>query len=166
MRSVWAVFLGVALAWLVAALVAVGIVAPLLMGLVGDRALPVAGPLVVFVAGFAFYFGGMYSAYKAPSYPRAHGVAVGVASFAVSPLLNLAGGGSFARLDEPAFLALTAAALVVVLAASYVGGRRGEAIAVHNARVLRDRKRQAALKKARQERGEDPEGYAASPDGG
>jgi len=133
--------LGVVLAWLIAALVAVGIVAPLLMEIFGDRAAPAALPLVVFIAGFAFYFGGMISAYKAPHHPRIHGVAVGVTSFAVSPLLNLISGGSFAALDEPAFLALTGAALAVVLAASYIGGRRGEALYIHNSRVLRDRER-------------------------
>jgi MFS family permease len=159
MRSVWAVFLGVVLAWLVAALVAVGIVAPVFTGILGDRAGSAALPLVVFVAAFAFYFGGMYSAYKAPSHHRVHGVAVGVVSFLVSPALNLLAGGSFAPLREPVFLGLTGVALVVVLAASYIGALRGESLQAHNARVLRDRARRAALaeeQRAREEGARTP----------
>jgi hypothetical protein len=161
MRSLWALLLGIVLAWLVAALTAVGIVAPLLTGFLGDRAVSAALPLVVFIAAFAFYFGGMISAYKAPSRRRVHGVAVAGVSFVFSPALNLLAGGNFAVLREPTTLALTGVALVASLAASYVGARRGEALHDHNARVIRDRERRKAQERARRER-EEREGRAGA----
>lgn len=103
--------------------------------------------IVVFASAFAFYWGGMIAAYKAPSRPQLHGVMVGVASFAISPVVNLAssvlgsGGDPFANLRTPGALLFTAVLFVVVLAASYVGARRGETLFIQNMRYLRARER-------------------------
>ena len=103
---------------------------------------------VLFAAAFAFYFGGMVASYKAPSHRRLHGVMVGVASFAISPVVNLAaaavgvrGSDPFANLRTQGALLFTGVLFVVVLAASYVGARRGEALYIHNQRYIRARER-------------------------
>ncbi len=67
------------LALLLALLVVGGILAPVLSAVFGlevDRslAIPVILPLLLFVAAFSFYFGGMVAAYKAPGQHRLHGL--------------------------------------------------------------------------------------------
>ena len=111
-----------------------------------STALPVG--IVVFAAAFAFYYGGMIAAYKAPYRRRLHGVIVGVTSFAVSPLLNLSASAlatntndPFANLRTPGAMLITGVLFVVVLAASYVGARRGESLHAHNEKVIRDLER-------------------------
>ena len=111
-----------------------------------STALPVG--LVVFAAAFAFYYGGMIAAYKAPYRRRLHGVIVGVTSFAVSPLLNLGASAlatntndPFVNLRTPGAMLITGVLFVVVLAASYVGARRGESLHAHNEKVIRDLER-------------------------
>ena len=111
-----------------------------------STALPVG--IVVFAAAFAFYYGGMIAAYKAPYRRRLHGVIVGVTSFAVSPLLNLGASAiatntndPFVNLRTPGAMLITGVLFVAVLAASYVGARRGESFHAHNEKVTRDLER-------------------------
>lgn len=148
-KSVGAVLWGIFLALGVGVVSVFGIIAPLLTRFVG-RDLAASGVPVVFVvfaAAFAFYWGGMIASYKAPSRRRLHGVLVGLTSFAVSPLVNLgvsalapgSGGDPFANLRTPGAALLTAVVFVAVVAASYVGARRGEALYEHNARHIRAR---------------------------
>ena len=152
MKSVGAVLFGILLALGIGLLEIFGIVAPIFTRFVGleltSTALPVA--IVVFAAAFAFYFGGMLASYKAPSRRRLHGVMVAVLSFAISPLINLGASAlsadandPLANLRSPVALLVTGVLFVVVLGASYVGARRGEALYAHNqAYIRRQRRRQ------------------------
>jgi putative membrane protein (TIGR04086 family) len=146
MKSFGAVLIGILLALGVGALVIFGIVAPVLTRFFGPELASTSLPavLVLFAAAFAFYFGGMVASYKAPSRRRLHGVLVGLASFAISPLVNLAasaggirGSDPFANLRTPGALLFTGVLLVVVLTASYVGARRGESLFAHNQAIIR-----------------------------
>ena len=150
-KSVSAVLWGIFLALGVGVVLVFGIIAPLLTRFVG-RDLASSGVPVVFVvfaAAFAFYWGGMISAYKAPSRRRLHGVLVGLVSFAVPPLVNLgltvmnsnSGSDPFANLRTPGAALLTAVVFVVVITASYVGASRGKALYEHNARHIKARER-------------------------
>jgi hypothetical protein len=149
-QSVRAVLWGIFLALGIGALVVFGIVWPVFEAFFGrelaSTALPVG--LVVFAAGFAFYYGGMIAAYKAPYRRHLHGVIVGVTSFVVSPLLNLGASAlatntndPFVNLRTPGAMLITGVLFVVVLAASYVGARRGESLHAHNEKVTRDLER-------------------------
>lgn len=146
MRSVIAVGVGVLLALLLALLVVGGILAPVLSAVFGlevERALalPVILPLLLFVAAFSFYFGGMVAAYKAPARRRLHGTLVTPAAVALSAVLNLVtGNGLLPGLDSVRAVALAAVFSLVSVAASYVGGRRGEALYHHNRLALRRRR--------------------------
>ena len=149
-KSVGVVLGGILLALGIGALEVFGIVAPIFTRFFGPELASTALPavIIVFAAAFAFYFGGMVASYKAPSRRRLHGVMVGVASFAISPLVNLgtsavtAGGGDpFANLRTPGSLLFTGVVFVAVLIASYVGARRGEALYAHNQDYLRRQKR-------------------------
>ncbi|MGH3147820.1 MAG: hypothetical protein ACRDTR_18665 [Rubrobacter sp.] len=146
MRSVIAVGLGVLLALLLALLVVGGILAPVLsavFGLEADRslAIPVILPLLLFVAAFSFYFGGMVAAYRAPGRRRLHGLLVAPAAFVLSAGLNLVTGkGLLPGLDGVRGVVLAAFFLLISVAASYVGSRRGEALHHHNKLVLRRRR--------------------------
>ncbi|MDQ4106870.1 MAG: hypothetical protein M3157_06840 [Actinomycetota bacterium] len=140
------VVLGVLLALGVGALVVFGIAWPIFEHLLSAGLASTAVPtvIVVFAAAFAFYFGGMVASYKAPSRRKLHGTMVGVSSFAVSPLVNLfasvfstSAEDPFAALRTPGALLLTAILFVAVLAASYVGARRGETLYVHNEAIIR-----------------------------
>lgn len=151
MKSVGAVLIGILLALGIGALVIFGIAAPVFTRFFGPELASTALPavLVLFTAAFAFYFGGMVGSYKAPSRRRLHGVLVGVVSFAVSPLVNLAAPAADARdplanLRTPGTLLFTGVLMVVVLVASYVGARRGEALYAHNQAVIRRRRSQKA----------------------
>jgi len=146
-QSVRAVLWGIFLALGIGALMVFGIVWPVFEAFFGrelaSTALPVG--IVVFAAAFAFYYGGMIAAYKAPYRRRIHGVIVGVTSFAVSPLLNLSAtalamntNDPFANLRTPRAMLITGVLFVVVLASSYVGARRGESLHAHNEKVTRD----------------------------
>jgi hypothetical protein len=149
-QSVRAVLWGIFLALGIGALVVFGIVWPVFEAFFGrelaSTALPVG--IVVFAAAFAFYYGGMIAAYKAPYRRRLHGVIVGFTSFAVSPLLNLGASAiatntndPFVNLRTPAAMLITGVLFVAVLAASYVGARRGESFHAHNEKVTRDLER-------------------------
>ena len=149
-QSFRAVLWGIFLALGIGALVVFGIVWPVFEAFFGrelaSTALPVG--IVVFAAAFAFYYGGMIAAYKAPYRRRLHGVIVGVTSFVVSPLLNLSASAlatntndPFANLRTPGAMLITGLLFAVVLAASYVGARRGESLHDHNEKVTRDLER-------------------------
>ncbi len=145
MRSIVAVGLGMLLSLLLALLVVGGILAPVLSAVFGleverSRAVPVILPLLLFVAAFSFYFGGMISAYKAPSRRRLHGLLVVPAAFVLSAVLNLATGeGLLPGLDGTRGVVLAGVFLLVSVAASYVGGRRGETLYIQLQKVPRRR---------------------------
>lgn len=142
----WGIFLALG----VGVVVVFGIVAPVLSRFVGQGLASTALPavFVVAAAAFAFYWGGMLAAYKAPSRRRLHGVLVGVCSFAISPLVNLGAlaftanaSDPLGSLRTPGGVLLTGITLAAVLVASYVGARRGEALHAHNQRHIRARER-------------------------
>ncbi len=154
-KSVGAVLIGILLALGIGALVIFGIAAPFFTRFFGPELASTALPavIVVFAAAFAFYFGGMVASYKAPSRPRLHGVMVGVASFAISPLVNASASAvtvtdPFANLRTPGGLLVTGVLFVVVLAASYVGARRGEALYAYNQAFIRRQERRQRSKEA------------------
>ncbi len=157
MKSVSAVLLGILLALGIGALEIFGIVAPIFTRFLSPELASTALPTVIllFAAAFAFYFGGMFASYRAPARRRLHGAMVGVASFAISPLVNLgayavAGGdGPFTSLRTPGGLLVTGLIFVVVLAASYIGGRRGETLYAYNqAYIRRQQKRRQRTKES------------------
>jgi hypothetical protein len=153
-KSASAVLWGIFLALGVGVVLVFGIIAPILTRFVGQGLASTSFPLifVVFAAAFAFYWGGMIAAYKAPSRRRLHGVAVGISSFAVSPLVNLGASAltpnaadPFANLRTPGAALLTGVVFAAVLAASYIGARRGEVLHAHNQAHIeaRERRRKA-----------------------
>ena len=153
MKSVRAVLFGILLALGIGALVIFGIAAPVFTRFFGPELASTSLPtvLVVFAAAFAFYFGGMFASYKAPSRRRLHGLTVGVASFAISPIVNLLapakdvrGGDPLANLHTPGALLFTGVLFVVVLATSYIGARRGEEVYSHNQAIMRRQKSRKA----------------------
>ena len=144
---------GIILALLLGALLIFAIVAPVFTRFLGTELASTALPaiILIFAAAFSFYFGGMAASYKAPSHRRLHGVLVGVASFAISPAINLAASlltpnaaDPFANLRTPHALLLTAVLFVVVLVASYVGARRAETLVAHNKEVIRRQRNRKA----------------------
>jgi len=146
MKSVRAVLWGNLLALGVGALVVFGIVWPFFEFFFGSGIASTSLPVVVVVcaSAFSFFWGGMLASYKAPSRRRLHGVMVGITAFAISPLINLISlltstraGDPLANLRTPGALMLTAVLLGVVLTASYIGARRGEALHAHNQAVVR-----------------------------
>lgn len=145
MRSIVAVGVGMLLALLLALLVVGGILAPTLSAVFGlevdkSRAVPVILPLLLFVAAFSFYFGGMISAYKAPARRRLHGVLVVPAAFVLSALLNLVTGeGLLPGLDGVRGVVLACFFLLVSVAASYIGSLRGETLHAQTQKVPRRR---------------------------
>jgi putative membrane protein (TIGR04086 family) len=162
MKSVGAVLIGILLALGVGALLIFGIAAPFFTYFFGPELASTALPavFVLFAAAFAFYFGGMVASYKAPSHRRLHGVLVGVAAFAISPLVNLVapdptvrGGDPFANLRTPEAFVFTTVLLLVVLTVSYVGAMRGETLFAHNQAVIRSQRTRKA--RERLSEGED-----------
>jgi hypothetical protein len=160
MKSILAVLIGILLALGVGVLVIFGIAAPVFTRFFGPELASTGLPavLVLLAAAFAFYFGGMVASYKAPSRRRLHGVLVGVVSFTISPLVNLAasavgirGSDPFGNLRTPGALLFTGVLLVVVITASYVGARRGESLFVHNQAIIRrQRKARERLSEGRE----------------
>ncbi len=136
------------LALLIALLVVLGILAPVLSAVLGlevdkSRAVPIILPLLLFVAAFSFYFGGMIAAFKAPTRRRLHAVLVVPTAFVLSAGLNLATGeGLLPGLEDARGGALAAGFLLVSAAASFVGGRRGEGLYVQTQKIA-SRRRQA-----------------------
>ncbi|MDP9412460.1 MAG: hypothetical protein M3P70_18590 [Actinomycetota bacterium] len=147
MRSIFAVGVGMLLALLIALLVVGGILAPVLSAVFGlevdkARAVPVILPLLLFVAAFSFYFGGMIAAFKAPARRRLHGVLVVPAALVLSAGLNLGSGeGPLPGLDDARGVVLTVLFLLVSVAASFVGGHRGDALYVQTQMAASRRRR-------------------------
>ena len=80
----------------------------------------------------------MASAYKAPSRRQLHGLLVAPTALIVSTATNVAAGrGPFPSYDTLGIFLLAVLFFAVSLTASYVGARRGEALFVHNDRVMR-----------------------------
>ena len=158
-KSVGAVFVGILLALGIGVMVILGIIAPVFTRFFGQDLASTALPTVVlvFAAAFAFYFGGMFASYRAPSRRKLHGTLVGLISFTVTPLVNLFtsvfGGASdpFASLRTPTGVFLSIVLFAAVVAASYIGARRGEVIYAHNAQVLRQREIRRRREQARQQ---------------
>ncbi len=158
-KSIGAVLIGILLALGIGVLVILGIAAPVFTRFFGQALASTAIPTVVliFAAAFSFYFGGMIASYRAPSRRRLHGTMVGLISFAVTPVVNLftsvfgASNDPFANLRTPAGILLSVVLFAAVIAASYVGARRGEDIYAHNAQVLRKRELRRQREQARQQ---------------
>jgi putative membrane protein (TIGR04086 family) len=168
MSSVRAVLWGVFLAWAILALVVAGIIAPVFLDFFGQQVAATALPavLVVFSAALAFYFGGMLASYKATARRRLHGTLVGVVSFVLSPVINLASGGGLADLSSPATMLFVGVAFVAALAASHVGARRGETLHAYNQQVLRDHERRLRSRARREQREREERDGDGGPKGG
>lgn len=146
MRSVAAVGVGMLVAFLLVLLILFGILAPVLSWLLqlepSASAVRNFAPLLLFVCGLSFYFGGMAGAYKAPDRHLMHGTLVAPVAFVISPVVNLlAGKTPFPGIDSVGAALLAAAFLAASVAAAYVGARRGNAIRAHNEGVLRRMRR-------------------------
>jgi hypothetical protein len=74
-------------------LIVFGILAPVLSWLFqlepSASAVRNFAPILLFVCGLSFYFGGMAAAFKAPDRHRLHGTLVAPAAFVISPVVNL-----------------------------------------------------------------------------
>lgn len=158
-QSVGAVLVGILLALGLGVMIMLGIAAPVFTRFFGQALASTAVPTIVliFATAFSFYWGGMFASYRAPSRRRLHGTLVGLISFAVTPLVNLltsvfgTDNDPFANLRTPTGVLLSIVLFVAVLAASYVGARRGETIYAHNAEVLRKREIRRRREQARQQ---------------
>ena len=139
MKSVMAVGIGMLLALAIGLLVVQGILAPLFTRFFGlERTGPEALPLLLllFASAFSFYFGGMAASYKAPSRHVLHGIMVVPAAFLLASALNLAlGKGLLPGIQGTGGLILATAFLLISIAASYVGSKRGAEIYAHNQRI-------------------------------
>lgn len=146
MRNVAAVGVGMLVAFAIILLILFGILAPVLSWLFrlepSGSAVRNFTPLLIFVCGLSFYFGGMAGAYKAPGRQLLHGTLVAPAAFVISPLVNLLSGKTlFPGIDSLGAILLAAAFLVASTAAAYFGARRGQTLRAHNDRVLRRMRR-------------------------
>ncbi|MBA2617529.1 MAG: hypothetical protein H0U91_05095 [Rubrobacter sp.] len=146
MRSVAAVGVGMLVAFVLVLLIVFGILAPVLSWLFqfepSSSAVRNFAPVLLFVCGLSFYFGGMAGAYKAPDRHRLHGTLVAPAAFVISPVVNLLIGKTpFPGIDSVGAVLLAAAFLAASVAAAYVGARRGHALQAHNESVLRRMRR-------------------------
>lgn len=130
------------LAFAIVLLVVFGVFAPVLSELLQVRpegsSLGVFAPLLLLVCGFAFYFGGMAAAYKAPGRRRLHGILVAPTALVISTVINVvAGEGLFPDYGTAWASLLAVLFFAVSVLASYIGARRGEALYAHNDRVIR-----------------------------
>jgi len=142
MRSVLSVAGGMLVAFVLVLLIVFGILAPVLSWVFqlqpSASAVRTFAPILLFVCGLSFYFGGMAAAFKAPGRHRLHGTLVAPAAFVISPAVNLLVGKTpFPGIDSFWAVLLAAAFLAASVAAAYVGSRRGQALQAHNDRVLR-----------------------------
>ena len=145
MKSVMAVGIGVLLALAIGLLVVQGIIAPVFTRFFGmERTGPDALPLILllFASAFSFYFGGMAASYKAPSRHLLHGVMVVPTAFLLASALNLVlGRGLLPGIQGAGGVLLAAAFILISVAASYIGSKRGAEIYAHNQKVERLRPR-------------------------
>ena len=140
-----AVGIGVLLALAIGLLVVQGIIAPVFTRFFGmERTGPDALPLILllFASAFSFYFGGMAASYKAPSRHLLHGVMVVPTAFLLASALNLVlGRGLLPGIQGAGGVLLAAAFILISVAASYIGSKRGAEIYAHNQKVERLRRR-------------------------
>jgi hypothetical protein len=145
MKSVMAVGIGVLLALAIGLLVVQGIIAPVFTRFFGmERTGPDALPLILllFASAFSFYFGGMAASYKAPFRHLLHGIMVVPTAFLLASALNLVlGRGLLPGIQGAGGVLLAAAFVLISVAASYVGSKRGAEIYAHNQKVERLRRR-------------------------
>lgn len=144
LRSVLAVFVGALISLVVGMLVIFGLIAPVLSAIFGLKPEPSTlsstTPLLVFVAAFSFYFGGMAAGYRARSRRRLHGVAVVAVLSLISPILNLlTGRDPLPQFETPRNALLTAVLLLISLGAAYVGAGRGASLHAFNQRPANER---------------------------
>jgi hypothetical protein len=150
-KSLGALALGVLLALGIAVLVVFGIFWPIAMrfldpSLAENTFFP--SLFLILAAGFAFYWGGMISSYRAPGRRKLHGTLVAPATFAISPIVNvLSGKGLFPGLDSLRTVSFMLVVLLIATAGAYVGARRGVALYAHNRRFIERRKQQRLEKK-------------------
>ena len=142
MRSVLSVGGGMLVAFVLVLLIVFGILAPVLSWVFqlqpSASAVRNFAPILLFVCGLSFYFGGMAAAFKAPDRHRLHGTLVAPAAFVISPVVNLLVGKTpFPGIDSVGAALLAAAFLAASVAAAYVGARRGQALQAHNESILR-----------------------------
>ena len=145
------------LAFAIVLLIVFGVFAPILSELLQVEptrtSLPIFAPLLLFVCAFAFYFGGMAAAYKAPARRRLHGLLIAPTALAISTIINVATGrGPFPGYDSLGVFLLAILFFAVSMLASYVGARRGEALFIHNDRIMR--RHSAAKSKRSREQGQ------------
>ncbi len=157
MRSVVSVAVGMLVAFVLVLLIIFGILAPVLSELFqvqpSGSAFGTFAPLLLFVSGLAFYFGGMAAAYKAPGRRLLHGTLVAPAAFVISPVVNLlAGKTPFPGLNSVGTVLLAVVFLAVSAVAAHVGARRGQTLHAHNERVLRNMQRSSEARKRREAR--------------
>jgi hypothetical protein len=144
-KSVLAIALGVLLSLAIGLLVVFGILWPVFEAFLDPRLVQGAGwvtAILVFACAFAFYFGGMIASYRAPGHRRLHGTLVAPATFAISPVLNLAAGqGAFPGVETVGAVVVIGVFLAASAAAAYVGSRRGESLYFYNRQFLRKKRR-------------------------
>lgn len=151
-RSVFAVLLGALISLLIGTLVIQGILAPVFSAFFGlepsQSVMGRATPLLVFVAAFSFYWGGMAAGYRARSHRRLHGVAVVVVMSLISPALNLiAGRAPLPQLESASNVLIAAALLIFSIGAAYVGASRSAALYAFNQRPAHERVQEHARKR-------------------
>lgn len=149
LRSIVTVLIGALVSLAIGILVIFGIFAPILSAIFGlepsQSTAAQTKPLLVFVAAFSFYFGGMAAGYRAHSHRRLHGVAVVAGMFLLSPALNLvAGRAPFPQLQSASNALLAAVLLVLSVGAAYLGASRGASLYVFNQRPASERARERA----------------------
>lgn len=133
-------------AFVLVLLILFGILAPVLSWLFklepSASAVRNFAPVLLFVCGLSFYFGGMAGAFKAPDRHLLHGTLVAPVAFTISPVVNLLLGKTpFPGLESVGTVLLAAAFLAASVVAAYFGARRGHALQVHNDDVLRRMRR-------------------------
>ena len=168
LKSFLAVVFGAVISLIISLLVVFGILAPVLTAVFGlkpsQSVVTQFVPLLVFVAAFAFYFGGMAAGYKAPFRRRLHGVAVALLLFVLSPALNLAAG----RVPFPQFHTLGTTVLALILlavsfVAAYVGAGRGATLWAVNEEHNRKRLARERYRREKQAREEGAPSGSESP---
>lgn len=159
-KSVAAVVVGALVSLIISMLLVFGIMAPVLTAIFGlkpsQSVVVQFAPLLIFVAAFAFYFGGMAAGYKAPSRRRLHGILVAVFLFLVSPVVNLASGKDvFPQFHTAATTLLALVLFAVSLAAAYVGAGRGATLWAVNEEHNRKRLARERYRRAKQAQEEE-----------
>ena len=168
LKSFLAVVSGALISLVISLLVVFGILAPVLTAIFGlkpsQSVVTQFAPLLIFVAAFAFYFGGMAAGYKASTHRRLHGIAVALLLFVLSPSLNLvAGRDPFPQFHTIGTTVLALVLLAVSLAAAYIGAGRGATFWAVNEEHNRKRLARERYRRAKQAREEGTPSGSESP---